>query len=314
MCSGPTQSEVTSKEKKVTIYGGQVSLPQLVQADRYSDVQNMVGEAPMQAFPKPPSNNLDRHIEITGGSHTFDSGLGDVMKMFAESLHVHDISTSASLPMGGSSLLRQCCIERCPKLGEVFPSPSLTFQQLETFWASDLLMARWICSKAFRYNNYGTFSNLQHLQLRSCPRLQFVLPVWFDSFPSLETLHIIRCGDLRHVFVLDKGWHQQIYNQGVAFPKLATIHLHDLPMLQQICEFKMVAPELKTIRIRGCWSLHRLPVVGARSGDMKKPTIKIEKDVWDVLEWDQDVAPGHFEAPQHSRYYKEKLPRVSVLR
>ncbi|XP_044425090.1 uncharacterized protein [Triticum aestivum] len=313
-----SQSKVKEKEKKIDMYGDQVSLLQLVQADRYSDVQSMVGDAPAAAFPKPPANNLDRHIEITKGSHVLDSGLGYVMTRFADSLHVHDVSTSASLPTGYSpQVLRQCRMERCPKLGEVFPRGSREFWQLETFWASDLLMASWICSKGgYRYHGFndGSFGKLQHLRLRSCPRLQFVLPVWFRSFPSLETLHIIHCGDLRHIFVLDeKYWYPDII-QVVAFPRLTTIHLHDLPVLQQICEVEMVAPKLNTIKIRGCWGLRRLPVVGARSGDMKKPTVEIEKDVWDSLEWDEEVAAGHFEAPVHSRYYKKKLPRVSVLR
>ncbi|XP_044443760.1 uncharacterized protein [Triticum aestivum] len=310
------QSKVTEKEKNIDMYGDQVSLLELVQADRYSDVQSMVGDAPAAAFPKPPANNLDRHIEITEGRHVLDSGLGVVMREFAESLHVHDVSTSGSLPRGYSwQVLRQCRMERCPKLGEVFSRGSDEFKELETFWASDLLMACWICSKGYRMINDGSFRKLQHLRLRSCPRLQFVLPVWVDSFPSLETLHIIHCGDLRHVFVLNDKWYPEgISIQVVAFPKLTTIHLHDLPVLQQICEVKMVAPNLKTIKIRGCWGLRRLPVVGGRSRDMKKPTVEIEKDVWDALEWDDEVAPGHFEAPLHSRYYKKKLPRVSVLR
>ncbi|XBI41597.1 hypothetical protein VPH35_126046 [Triticum aestivum] len=114
--SGPIQSKVTYKEKKIGMYGDQVSLPQLVQADRYNYVQSMVGDALVQDFPKPPTNNLDRHIEITEGWHVMDSGLGDVMKGFAESLHAHDVSTSASLPTGLWRLLRQCRVERCPKL------------------------------------------------------------------------------------------------------------------------------------------------------------------------------------------------------
>ncbi|KAF7104531.1 hypothetical protein CFC21_105423 [Triticum aestivum] len=131
----------------------------------------------------------------------------------------------------------------------------------------------------------------------------------------METVHIIHCGNLSHVFVLNDKWYpEEISTKGVPFPKLTTIHLHDLPELQQLCEFKMVAPNLKTIKIRGCWGLRRLPVVGARSGGMKKPSVEIEKHVWDALEWDEEVAPGHFEAPLHSLYYKKKLPRVSVLR
>jgi hypothetical protein len=50
---------------------------------------------------------------------------------------------------------------------------------------------------------------------------------------------------------------------------------------------------------------------------VKKPTVEIENDVWDALEWDGAEAghhPSHFEPPVHSRHYKKKLPRTSVLR
>jgi hypothetical protein len=138
--------------------------------------------------------------------------------------------------------------------------------------------------------------------------------VWVSSFGSLETLHIIHCGDLVHVFELD-GWHpEEIISLGVLFPKLTSIHLHDLPKLRQICEVKMMAPMLETIKIRGCWNLRRLPSVTARGRGEKKPTVEIEKDVWDALEWDDDHLPDHFEVPIYSRYYKKKLPRVSFLR
>jgi hypothetical protein len=78
-----------------------------------------------------------------------------------------------------------------------------------------------------------------------------------------------------------------------------------------------VAPKLESIKIRGCFGLRRLPVVEDRGPGVKKPTIEIEKDVWDALEWDGAEAshhPSHFEAPVHSRYYKKKLPRTSVIR
>jgi hypothetical protein len=145
-----------------------------------------------------------------------------------------------------------------------------------------------------------------------------VLPVWVYSFPSLETLHIIHCGDLKHIFVLDGWYPEEIATNGVAFLKLTAIYLHDLPTLRQISEMMMVAPILETIKIRGCWSLRRLPAVNkSRDPGVKKPTVEIEKDVWDALEWDGVEAgnhPSHFEAPVHSRYYKKKLPRTSVLR
>jgi hypothetical protein len=127
----------------------------------------------------------------------------------------------------------------------------------------------------------------------------------------LKTLHIVHCCNLLHVFELYTDHPKEI---GVLFPKLTTIHLHDLPKLQQICEVKMVAPALESIKIRGCWSLRQLPYVEVRGQGEKKPAVEIEKDVWDALEWDASHRPYHFDAPVHSRYYKKKLPRVSVLR
>jgi hypothetical protein len=136
------------------------------------------------------------------------------------------------------------------------------------------------------------------------------------SFPSLETLHIIHCGNLRHVFVPQDEKYQ---HTSVDFPKLTTIHLHDLPALRQICEAtKMLAPALETIRIRGCWSLRRLPALKGRNKPGKRrPVVEIEKDVWDALEWDEVDAGHHhslYEAPVHSRYYKRRTLRTTVLR
>ncbi|KAK3125970.1 hypothetical protein QOZ80_7BG0612130 [Eleusine coracana subsp. coracana] len=80
----------------------------------------------------------------------------------------------------------------------------------------------------------------------------------------------------------------------------------------------MLAPALETIRIRGCFNLRRLPSLEGRDeSGMEKPTVEIEKDVWDALEWD-GLAAGHhpdlFQPPVHSRYYKRRLLRTTVLR
>ncbi|PNT69842.1 uncharacterized protein LOC100842428 [Brachypodium distachyon] len=319
---GAVISEAINKDKIDN--SNQESLQQLIPAGRYRDVLGMVGVAPMQAFPQPPTRELDQHLEIAEGScyveSEVDKSLGQLMQYYIESLHVHDVSVRAIISQEYMwwDKLRRCCVERCCKLDTIFPSKSSEFKQLETFWVSDLLMARSIWSKDSsypRFNDTKSFQYLQHLHLRSCPRLQSVLPVWVSSFPSLETLHIIHCGDLSHIFILDGDYPEEITTNGVPFPKLAAIHLHDLPKLQKICEsFNMVAPALESIKIRGCWSLRRLPSVVSRGRGKKKPTVEIEKEVWDALEWDAGHRPDHFEAPGHSRYYKKKMPRGSVLR
>ena len=245
--------------------------------------------------------------------------LGWLTSWYAESLHVHDAATSASMPSGYWYRLKWCHVERCPNMDTIFPAEAIDYEnQLQTIWASDLQMARCIWSQGVKINRYGSFEKLQHLHLRSCPRLQFALPVWVASFPSLETLHIIHCGDLTHVFVLDEKYPEEIVARGVPFPKLTTIHLHDLPKLRQISEVKMLAPALQTLRIRGCFGLRRLPALPGREPGVKRPAVEMEKDVWDALEWD-GLAAGHhpslFEPPVHSRYYRRRrLLRGTVLR
>ncbi|XP_051220933.1 uncharacterized protein [Lolium perenne] len=331
---GVVKFEETNNEK--FDHYDQGSLHQLIPAGKYIDVLSMVENTPMQAFPQPPATKLDRHMEIAEGSCYVESGLerelGLLMEI-VESLHLHDVSIHATIrgAICRWSYIRWCRVERCPKLDTVFPSRCYGFSTLQTLWASDLLMARQIWSKG---SPFGSLKNLQHLHLQSCPRLQFMIPVCGSSFPCLETLHIIRCGDLVHVFELNRWYPEdilsamgfglsfetiplypkEIISAGVLFPKLTTIHLHDLPKLKQISKVKMVAPALESIRIRGCWSLRGLPSVAARTQGEKKPAVEIEKDVWDALEWDAGQCPDHFEAPVHSRYYKKKLPRVSFLR
>ncbi|XP_062186646.1 uncharacterized protein LOC133890211 [Phragmites australis] len=315
-----------------TIYGDIVQLEatkkEMVKSSWYNDVFAEIGDAPMQAFPRPPTTQLGRHIEIGDGGLSVESelaisrkrerNLAVMMTRFAESLHVHDISTSVSVLVGEWERLRWCRVERCPNLDTVFPQGTdYWLRALETIWASHLLMARCILDKLVRVPAY--LDNLQHLHLRSCPRLQFVLPVCGYSFPNLKTLHVIHCGHLMHVFVfvhLPARPAEEVAVRGVLFPKLATIHLHDLPNLRQICEVKMLAPALDTIRIRGCFGLRRLPAVEARKPGSKRPTVEIEKDVWDALEWDglaADHHPERFEPPVHSRYYKRRLLRGTVL-
>ncbi|CAN6270170.1 unnamed protein product [Urochloa humidicola] len=223
------------------------------------------------------------------------------------------------MPGGYWRRLKWCRLERCPNLGTVFPPDAEVMDALQIIYASDLFKADCIWGKCYS-RRHQDFGNLQHLHLRSCPRLQFVLPVRVSSFPSLETLHIIHCGDLTQVFVLDGNYPEEIATHGVSFPKLTTVHLHDLPKLQQICEVKMLAPALETIRIRGCFGLRRLPTMAADEPGVSvtRPIVEMEKDVWEALEWD-GLAAGHhpnlYKPPVHSRFYRpRRLLKGTVLR
>ncbi|EAZ12207.1 hypothetical protein OsJ_02092 [Oryza sativa Japonica Group] len=133
------------------------------------------------------------------------------------------------------------------------------------------------------------------------------------SSPSLPGSICERASGLHDVFrVYDNN--QELLVATKEFSELKHIHLHELPSLQRICGHRIVAPKLETIKIRGCWSLTRLPAVGLDS--TRKPKVDCEKEWWDGLQWD-GLEKGHHPSLYeltHSRYYKKKLPRGSMLR
>lgn len=184
------------------------------------------------------------------------------------------------------------------------------------------MMARCIWSKGrvVSIEDDQAFAKLRAINLCSCPKLTFVLPLsWFYTLSSLETLRIVCCGDLSQVFLVEAMFLNELstvrHLGGVLeFPKLKNIHLHELPKLHQICEAKMYATKLETIWVRGCWSLKHLPATSNRPNS--RPVVDCGKDWWNKLVWDGKKARHHpsLFQPRHSKYYKKTMLRNSVLR
>ncbi|CAL5032378.1 unnamed protein product [Urochloa decumbens] len=82
--------------------------------------------------------------------------------------------------------------------------------------------------------------DLEWCRVERCPKpllwLKYVLPFRGYTFPSLETLNITHCGDLRQVFPWDDDVNLPRRREVKKFQNLKHIHLHDLPSLQGICE------------------------------------------------------------------------------
>ncbi|KAF8772853.1 hypothetical protein HU200_005240 [Digitaria exilis] len=217
-------------------------------------------------------------LQVKNGSkQEISTTLPDFVQNDAMTLHLYDCLSITGIPgpapADPSNLkwyyLRWCRLERCPNLeGSVFPAafefdPYNIFTYLETLWASQLLKARhiWDWSKSLFRPGYGSFSNLVFLHLDHCPRLVHILPLYTSNDEGchrLETLEILCCGELKEVFPSDSEPLQQKPRE---FPRLKRIHLYELPKLQHICGQRMLAPRLETVKIRGCWSLKRLPAV-----------------------------------------------------
>ncbi|CAD6226507.1 unnamed protein product [Miscanthus lutarioriparius] len=247
-----------------------------------------------------------------GGEETSTIAVPRFVTNCAKILHVHDSPSITGITSDeyGSEWpdLEWCRTERCPNLDFVFDNVrNYRFScQLRIFWASQLLKSRYISTS----NGRRKFPHLTLLHLDFCPRLTHVLPLtmgWSDrdSLRLLETLEIAWCGDLREIFPFKR--HKSNFKD---FPKLKRIHLHELPSLQHICGFRMSAPNLETVKIRGCWSLTRLPDIGRSN---KVVECDCEKEWWDRLEWDDYSQADHYR-PIHPRYYKKTLLRGSVLR
>jgi hypothetical protein len=135
-------------------------------ANRYDGVLTKIGDALMLAFPEPPTQRLDCHIEFSDWSLSLDtesrmSSLSYILSYFVQSIHVHDAMMSGSMHVGGA--LKWYRVERCPNLDTIFGEVG-SAKKTETIWVSNLLMARGICSKRFSVNNMD-FGHLQHLHL-----------------------------------------------------------------------------------------------------------------------------------------------------
>ncbi|XP_044949859.1 uncharacterized protein LOC123399526 [Hordeum vulgare subsp. vulgare] len=271
---------------------------------------------------------LDVHIEIGDQGHNLENmEKAEYFRFFirhhVQSLHVHDNSTITDIPPRGPQTwdrLEWCHVERCPKLHSLFSCEESTirFTCLRTFSASDLLTAHCIWDKInpeglqYCIDPKRSFRALQDIYLHNCPGLVFVLPISF-TLPRLETIQVAYCRNLQYVFPLDNKCPPEI-ESGITFKSLKHIKLYHLHRLERICEARLTAPALETISLRDCWGLRRIPAVDVCQGPM--PVVDCEKDWWGRLEWD-GLDAGHHPSlfkTFHSAYYKEALPRVSVLR
>ncbi|WVZ53979.1 hypothetical protein U9M48_004859 [Paspalum notatum var. saurae] len=194
----------------------------------------------------------------------------------AKTLHVHDSLFATAAPVYCAwNQLEWCRVERCPSLEHVFRTDTdgAVFSKLRTMCASHLLNARGRC---------------------------FAYKVWTPSRS---------CGVATSVVSFFCG----------GIPNLKRIHLHELPKLQAILNVGMEprwspptstsAPMLKTVKIRGCWSLRELPRVGTNY----KVECDCEKEWWDGL---KRYSTSHLDdyKPKHPRHYKKTMLRASVLR
>ncbi|CAD6220858.1 unnamed protein product [Miscanthus lutarioriparius] len=311
-----------SREQQLVVNQQRQPVPAVYTDISVDDTLGIMWMWPCPDVPDLPEKRCYMHIQDQiktklppGGEETSTITVPWFVTKSAKILHVHDSPSITSITSDeyGSVWpdLEWCRIERCPNLDFVFDNVEvLEFAyELRIFWASQLLKSRYISTS----NGARAFPNLALLHLDFCPRLIHVLPLTMgrfggdeDSLRLLETLEIAWCGDLREIFPFE----EEDKPNSQDFPKLKNIHLHELPSLQHICGVRMSAPNLETVKIRGCWSLRRLPDIGRSN---KVVECDCEKEWWDRLDWDDRSQADNYR-PIHPRYYKKTMLRSSVLR
>ncbi|KAI4986658.1 hypothetical protein ZWY2020_019288 [Hordeum vulgare] len=229
-----------------------------------------------------------------------DSSRAEITSI-AKLLDLSGNTCMASLPaMSSAASLKMLVLDGCANLETVTLEGALPL--LETF----------------SFDGYGPTENWEHpIKL---PKKEFRLKSRATPIKEAKVtkISLAGCGRLQSIFLralanLDELNLSEI-ESGITFKSLKHIKLYHLHRLERICEARLTAPALETISLRDCWGLRRIPAVDVCQGPM--PVVDCEKDWWGRLEWD-GLDAGHHPSlfkTFHSAYYKEALPRVSVLR
>uniref|UniRef100_A0ACD6ASS6 Uncharacterized protein n=1 Tax=Avena sativa TaxID=4498 RepID=A0ACD6ASS6_AVESA len=198
----PRTSTVMESEYRDVLKGGPVEVMMMCECP---EVRRRWWHMHTTCIIKMITNGQDtNHLEDSTSGSTSALLLPSFICETTNSLHVYDNSSITSIPKppkgSGWKFLVWCRVERFPKLHTVFTLPHgsdlVSFEYLQTFWASQLLSARYIWDKPYCFNK------LEFLHVDHCPRLVHVLPLstrWGYSY-SLETLEIVYCGDLEEYF------------------------------------------------------------------------------------------------------------------
>jgi hypothetical protein len=212
----------------------------------------------------------------------------------------------------------ECVLSMGPRSG----SQGERFSKLKTIWGSHLLYARCFVEESTtifpQISSCDAFAGLTLLHLYCCPRLEYALPLRRHTVAlgNLETLEIMWCGDLISVFDQETQPRQrQLFHAAarlldlryLILRKLKHIHLHELPKLHHIYGDTAYAPELETVKIRGCWNLSSQPVV------TRMVECDCEKLWWEVRQKVSRVQTIYYE-PIFPQYYKKTMLRASFLR
>eukprot|EP00262_Sarcandra_glabra_P012616 TRINITY_DN3284_c1_g1_i1.p1 TRINITY_DN3284_c1_g1~~TRINITY_DN3284_c1_g1_i1.p1 ORF type:complete len:310 (+),score=31.84 TRINITY_DN3284_c1_g1_i1:452-1381(+) len=148
-------------------------------------------------------------------------------------------------------------------------------------------------------------SSVEQLQLRNLLKLKTILPsrgclqnvLVVDIFNCTELKNVtwvIHLQSLQHV-TLQSCYEIEVISDEVeaisqdliAFPRLKSIYLFNLPKLKSICRNTVAFPSLQSLIVRFCKELKKLPL-GLHSTNNTLEEVSGQKEWWDGLEWEDE--------------------------
>ncbi|XP_030968522.1 probable disease resistance protein At4g27220 [Quercus lobata] len=230
------------------------------------------------------------------------SELGETVKLLPKDVQALAI-------FGGQNLrffykcMKSVCIRECEEIEDVF-SYSFTFplQSLEIVQLVKLdkllVLFREEKVTAAPMVPPGTFSRLKEFTICERPNIRqlFALGVLLN-LANLEQIAVFRCLQLEEIIARpeasDEVDEEEAKEIVEIFPRLRRLTLVISPELNTICSSSNVilCDSLDSIEIEECPKLKRLPLSLRRiNGQLSSPPsslqIKIEKERWELLEWD----------------------------
>ncbi|KAM7268826.1 hypothetical protein ACFE04_010992 [Oxalis oulophora] len=125
---------------------------------------------------------------------------------------------------------------------------------------------------------------LQYVSIEFCSGADHLS--WLILAPNLTHIHVSFCYDIIEVINMGNLGKSENLN---LFAKLVTLELLDLINLQSICKYALSFPRLKTLWMRGCGKLKKLPINSSTSKDIKFLLGAAGKEWWDKLEWEDEA-------------------------
>ncbi|KAF8715451.1 hypothetical protein HU200_027102 [Digitaria exilis] len=257
----------------------------------------------------PPIREKERHIVISAVDR-YPHGLGYLLSV-TKSIFMSDDSHVSCFSDMRSELydyeLEEFVLQKCHKMVDVFRYKHVP--TMKNASVSDLKNLTHFFGVGF----YPEFTALKHLRLEHCPRLEGIMPCQC-ALPSLETLDIIFCYNLKAIFYENGTYYYRNYYN---LESLRRIHLQELPLLENlhVDDLILIAPAWEELHVRGCWSLRHLPRLDEQPG-AKAVKVRGERAWWTKLRWASSSHHGSYEPrfPLASASFRERVIIRTYLR